>query len=78
VYWIALSNGSRYPENLTNLVVASYFGHEAVVKPLLQKGAKLEVKDEEGQTPLFYARKGGHVAIVELLLQKGAERERQS
>ncbi|KAK4223637.1 ankyrin repeat-containing domain protein [Podospora fimiseda] len=55
------------------LVVASYFGHEAVVKLLLDKGADLESKDDRySQTPLSWAAKNGHEAIVKLLLDKGA------
>ncbi|KFY83553.1 hypothetical protein V498_07984, partial [Pseudogymnoascus sp. VKM F-4517 (FW-2822)] len=50
-------------------------GHEAVVKLLLEKGAKLESKDKDGRTPLSYAVEKGHEAIVKLLLEKGAELE---
>jgi ankyrin repeat protein len=44
--------------------------HEAVVKLLLEKGAKLESKDKDGWTPLLCAVENRHVAIVRLLLEK--------
>jgi ankyrin repeat protein len=37
-------------------------GHEAVVKLLLEKGAELESKNSEGQTPLLWAAMGGEAA----------------
>ncbi|KAK7428976.1 hypothetical protein QQZ08_004488 [Neonectria magnoliae] len=57
----------------TDLMVASYYGHRAVVKLLLEKGAEIEAKDSEhGRTPLSWAARNGHEAIVKLLLEKGA------
>ncbi|RFU24750.1 hypothetical protein B7463_g11589, partial [Scytalidium lignicola] len=47
-------------------------GHETVVKLLLEAGAGLEVKGENGWTPLFYASFRGHEAVVKVLLQAGA------
>ena len=46
--------------------------HEAVVKLLLKKGAELEAKDKDGQSPLLWAAEEGHEAAVKLLLEKGA------
>jgi hypothetical protein len=46
-----------------------------VVKLLLEKGAELESKDNDGRTPLSWAAKNGHKAVVKLLLEKGAELE---
>jgi ankyrin repeat protein len=37
------------------------------VKLLLEKGAELESKDGQGQTPLSLAAKNGHKAVVKLL-----------
>ena len=50
-------------------------GHEAVVKLLLEKGAELETKYNNGRTPLSWAARNGHEAVVKLLLEKGAELE---
>jgi ankyrin repeat protein len=46
-----------------------------VVKLLLEKGAELESKDNNGRTPLSYAAGKGREAVVKLLLEKGAELE---
>ena len=46
-----------------------------MVELLLQKGAKVESKDDFGKTPLSIAAGNGHEAVVELLLQNGAELE---
>jgi ankyrin repeat protein len=47
-------------------------GHEAIVKLLLEKGAKLESKDKDGWTPLSWATRNEHKAIIKLLLEKKA------
>jgi len=43
-----------------------------VVKLLLEKGAELETKSNNGQTPLLWAAKKGHAMMVKLLLEKTA------
>ena len=45
-----------------------------MVELLLEKGADVESKDTEGQTPLSWAAKNGHEAVVNVLLEKGAEK----
>ncbi len=46
------------------------------MKLLLEKGTKLETKDERyGQTPLSWAAEYGYKAVVKLLLEKGAKLE---
>ena len=50
-------------------------GHEAVVKLLFEKGAELESKSKNGQTPLSWAAVRGHEVMVKLLLEKSAELE---
>ena len=47
------------------------------VKLLLEKGANLEARDEEGDTPLIYAASYAAPNIVQLLLEKGAKVEAQ-
>lgn len=44
-----------------------------IVQLLLAKGAKLEVKDNDGNTPLGWASAYGHEEVVELLLAHGAD-----
>ena len=59
-------------EQTTPLMVASFFGLEAVVRRLLQDG-KVDVnsKNSKGQTPLSLAARKGHEAVVKLLLETG-------
>ena len=62
------------PENFTELMLTSHYGHRAIVRLLLEKGADIEAKDSRfGRTPLLWAVKGGHEAVVKLLLEKGAD-----
>jgi hypothetical protein len=72
VYWASASHYSEYPD-FTNLIVGSYFGHEAVVGLLLEKSAELGAKDGFGRTPIWWAVEEGHEAVVKLLLEKGAK-----
>src|SRR5947207_13511575 len=51
----------------TALSWAAQNGHEAVVKLLLEKGAKLELKDSSyGQTALLWEVVKGHEAVAKL------------
>jgi hypothetical protein len=59
----------------TPLSWAAEYGHQAVVKLLLNKGVNLESKDNTGRTPLSFAAVGSHEAVVKLLLNKGADLE---
>jgi ankyrin repeat protein len=74
VYWSTVISQPPCPQSLTDLMVGSYFGHEAVVKLLLEKGAEVDSKDSKhGWTPLWWAAGNGHEAVVRLLLEKGAD-----
>lgn len=60
--------------NFTDLMVASYFGHNAIVRLCPDNGTKVDSKDSEySRTPLSWASENGHEAIVKLLLDNGAE-----
>ncbi|EWC44643.1 hypothetical protein DRE_06632 [Drechslerella stenobrocha 248] len=47
-------------------------GHEDSVRILLQRGASVNVKDEDGKTPLHLAAADGSEGIVRMLIQSGA------
>ncbi|KAH8652933.1 hypothetical protein BGZ61DRAFT_374430, partial [Ilyonectria robusta] len=76
IYWKTIDRWTI--PYFTDLMVPSYFGHNAVVKLLLDKGADVEAKDKNnryGGTPLWWAAQNGHAAVVKLLLGKGADVE---
>ncbi|OBT84478.1 hypothetical protein VE02_06420 [Pseudogymnoascus sp. 03VT05] len=53
--------------------VATTHGHEKVVGVLLNKGAKVDLKDEYSGTLLMEATQNSHEKVVELLLNRGAK-----
>ena len=55
------------------LQVASYRGHEAVVRLLLEKGAAVNARGGYWDNALQAALSGGYEAIVQLLLENGAD-----
>ncbi len=57
------------------LVYASMYGHAAVVRFLLDRGADVQEPAESNATPLHWAAGGGHARVVELLLERGAPLE---
>lgn len=78
VQW-ALSQGasadiSSASEGMTPLQSASWNGHLAVVKVLLESKANIEAQGDRGPA-LCCATKGAHIDIVRLLLQSGADIE---
>ncbi|KAJ6439188.1 NACHT domain-containing protein [Purpureocillium lavendulum] len=76
IYW--KSTNMRTTCNFTDLMVASYFDQQAVVKLLLEKGADVKAKDTDyGRTPLSWAAENGHEVTVRLLLDNGPDIEAQ-
>lgn len=63
------------PKQVMGLHLAAYFGIEQAIDIMVQRGQSVEVKDENGQTPLWYAAGGGHETVVQQLLDKGADIE---
>eukprot|EP01059_Diplonema_ambulator_P033650 TRINITY_DN7143_c0_g1_i3.p1 TRINITY_DN7143_c0_g1~~TRINITY_DN7143_c0_g1_i3.p1 ORF type:complete len:106 (+),score=18.65 TRINITY_DN7143_c0_g1_i3:352-669(+) len=51
----------------TPLIRASREGHLDIVRFLLQHGAQIDAKDDEGCTPLDCARSAGHLDVVKEL-----------
>ncbi|KAL8409624.1 hypothetical protein RB594_007901 [Gaeumannomyces avenae] len=70
IYWRSLY--WRPPISLTNLTLASYFGHDSIVKLLLSTGkVDADLKDDHDRTPLSWAAGNGHKSTVKLLLDTG-------
>ena len=57
----------------TLLMLASYHGHIATTRMLLEFGADVDRRNHRGQTPLGGAAFKGEEEIVELLLKHGAD-----
>lgn len=60
-------------KGMTALHWAATYGHEAVMRLLLKKGADVQTKDKDGWTALHWAAEYGHEAVMRLLLEKGAD-----
>jgi len=56
----------------TALMVAAIHGHKDLASLLLEKGAKVSTKNQDGTTPLIFAAINGQVKIMQLLFKKGA------
>ncbi|KAH0536220.1 hypothetical protein FGG08_006887 [Glutinoglossum americanum] len=69
VYWITIDRYNRYSKGFSDLTVGSYFGHDVVVKYLLEReGVDVNRKDGDGRTPLSWAAERGHLEITKLLV----------
>ena len=74
---LLLSVGSAFP-NITNshgttaALLASYYGHDTILKILLQHDADINLSNEMGMTPLLASAKNGHLNTFLLAVQHGA------
>ncbi|KAJ7269766.1 ankyrin repeat-containing domain protein [Mycena rebaudengoi] len=64
-----LENGVAMGGALQSAVIG---GHVVMVRLLLEKGANIDLNDDEHATALHIASRKGHVEIVRLLLERGA------
>lgn len=55
------------------LGIACFMGHIAIVRELLERGAKTSLSDNPSASPLAMAIRGNHTEIVRLLIEFGAE-----
>ena len=64
--------GISHQIHQTSLLFASKYGHEVVVRLLLETGkANADFQNMWGETPLLLASQNGHKAVVRLLLETG-------
>lgn len=83
--WFPYHTGIQLKTGMTGLHLAAYLGVEEAVKALLFEGvkkppgdqttpeAKLDSKDQYGQTPLSWAAKHGHEAEMQQLVEQVAD-----
>ena len=57
----------------TALHLASYHGYGDIIQVLLENGAKLNVQNQFGQTPVMMAVGENHPKAAELLVKAGAD-----
>ncbi|KAI7970196.1 hypothetical protein EIK77_008423 [Talaromyces pinophilus] len=69
VFWRRSTESAK---DLTDLMVASLFGHHRVVDLLLERGANIDHEDGNGWTALAWATEAAHWDVVALLLRAGA------
>ncbi len=71
-------SGYRLPVNkankhgITPLMAASFWGKTGAVELLIDKGAELDLREEDGRTALHWAVRRGHPEVVKILLAHGA------
>ncbi|XP_035213616.1 ankyrin-1-like [Stegodyphus dumicola] len=61
-----------YERDRTALHMAVIANHERLVRKLLISGSNMDIRDQDGLAPLFYACQNGNRRIVDLLVSCGA------
>jgi ankyrin repeat protein len=71
----ALSSCKKKTEtaNSTELCSVAYRGDDILIRSFLQKGANVNIRDNNGCTPITVAVGGGHLSTVKLLIENGAD-----
>ena len=72
-YLIGAGADVNYNNGATPLYMAAYYGHEQIVKMLIEAGADINVKCVVGWTALQIASARGDENIVKMLLKAGAD-----
>eukprot|EP00033_Pygsuia_biforma_P001155 GCRY01001312.1.p2 GENE.GCRY01001312.1~~GCRY01001312.1.p2 ORF type:complete len:178 (+),score=27.52 GCRY01001312.1:2679-3212(+) len=77
-FYLPLHDYSSPQFSRTALQGAAAFGHDPLVRLLLQWGAELEARDVRGCTALHWAAQCGHLPTATLLLEQAADIEARS
>ncbi|KAK9456733.1 hypothetical protein V1511DRAFT_486547 [Dipodascopsis uninucleata] len=65
-------------EGTCSLIYAACFGHDSVVKLLVENGANIDQQDGSKWSPLMWATNNNHKSIVKYLIDHGASLDVQS
>lgn len=63
------------PRGFMPLMCAAFAGHASVCRILVNKGANVFIKEDQGATALFFSVQQGHLEVTKLLVQAGSELE---
>jgi ankyrin repeat protein len=69
---LAIADRSRQEVN-RGLLVAALMGHKETAKALLDRGAEIDSRAEDGRTPLMLAASKGNTDLVSFFLHEGAD-----
>jgi len=69
---VAIADRSRQEVN-RGLLVAALMGHKETAKALLDRGAEIDSRAEDGRTPLMLAASKGNTDLVSFFLHEGAD-----
>jgi ankyrin repeat protein len=66
-------NSGGFDDESTPLHMASTYGHVEVARVLVEHGADMAARNDEGYSPLHVASKNGHVDVARFLVEHGAD-----